>query len=66
MKRLLDIMSSDPGLFYEMIKLKDKDGESIFTHFITTNQSDVLDSLSMSQAVSMLWLGSVIAESPFM
>lgn len=48
------------------MKVRDQDGASMFTHFITTKQYNVLEVRAVQQAVSMLWLGTVTAVSPFM
>ena len=46
--------------------MRDLDGDSIFTHVIATRQFELLEVKSISNAVLMLWRGSVNAKSIFM
>ena len=59
-------LGENPQLFHDFMKVRDQDGESIFTHFISTKQFDVLETRPIQQSVTTLWLGSVTTESPFM
>ena len=59
-------LNEDPKVFYDLMKVRDLDGDSIFNHFITTKQYNVMETRAVQQAVTILWLGSVTAGSPFM
>ena len=51
---------------YDFLYMRDLDGDSIFTHVIATRQFELLEVKSISNAVLMLWRGSVNAKSIFM
>ena len=53
-------------LFYDLMKIRDQGGESMFTHFIQTKQFIVLEARTIQKSVQMLWIGSGVAESAFM
>lgn len=40
--KIISTIAKDPKVLYEMMKVKDKDGESMFTHLIETKQYDLL------------------------
>ena len=58
--------TQNPQQVYDFLYMRDQDGEQIFTHVIDTKQFDLLEVKSISNAVLMLWRGSVNAKSIFM
>ena len=36
-------LNEDPKVFYDLMKVRDLDGDSIFNHFITTKQYNVME-----------------------